>query len=308
MTKAFAAATIGVILSGCGAFSKDDNSSNDGGNDSGFSQPANSGCVQGVVLDGLTGKRIALATSNEAGEPRGVSVLVHNQLIQAAPMLASGDGGSANLLGEYSLCGFPLDESFPIFAWVDGYESFEGLVSVDSTVAQRTPQSRQADILRSNPTMLANIKLYPKGTQTQDLKFVISHDGEKVSGAQVQLRATGANVLDATGALAPQVRLVPQTTSTSSSGEVVFPAAALVLGGIYEYTVLPPDGGEELALAKGTVSVGLLSAGTALTASPYEVKVTLAASRVETPEAVPTPTPVPDDGDDEEDPQLVGPT
>lgn len=286
--KIWTALTTGIlgslILTGCGAFSKKDGSSN--GGDS-FSQPDNSACVQGVVLDGLTGERVGLAHQNESGDPQGVSVLVHNQLLQATPMVEGGQGANANLLGEYSLCGFPLDETFPIFAWVDGYESFEGLITVDSTVAQRTPNSREVDITRSFPTLLANIKLFPKGTETRDLKFIVSHGDQKVMGAQVQLRTTGTNVLSGEGTVVPQVRIVPQTATTNSSGEVVFAAADLVLGGIYEYTILPPEGGDRLTLAKGTVSVGLRATGTGLTDLPYEVKVGLGNSRE--PGTVPTP-------------------
>lgn len=278
----------GIAVSGCGAFSKKDGSSNDDG--PAFSQPANSGCVQGVVLNGLTGERIRLSQSDNANETQGVSILVHNHLMQASPMVKDDADANANLVGEYSLCGFPLDETFPIFAWVDGYESFEGLISVDSTVAQRTPNSREVDIARSNPTLLANIRLFPKGTETRDLKFVVSHGDQKVLGAQVQLRATGANILSGEGTIAPQIRLVPQIATTNSAGEVIFKASDLVLGGIYEYVILPPEGGDRLSLAKGVASVGLRAAGTGLTDLPYEVKVNLGSSRQETPN--PTPNPV----------------
>lgn len=87
------------------------------------------------------------------------------------------------------------------------------------------------------------------------MKFIVSHGGQKISGAQVQLRSSGSNILDENGSLAPQIRLVPQTASTNSSGEVVFAAADLVLGGIYEYTVLPHEGCDRLALGTGKVTV-----------------------------------------------------
>ena len=279
-----------LFIAGCGVFSEKDNSQKD---NTGFDLNGRSACVQGVVVNGLTGERIGLAKANADGELQGVSVLVHNNLLQAEPMVESFEGASTNLLGEYALCGFPLDESFPIFAWVDGYESFEGVITVDSTLAQRTPNSREVDIQRGHPTLLANIKLYPKGTETRSLKFIVSHGGQKITGAQVQLRSLGKNVLDETNVLAPQIRLVPQTALTNSSGEVVFEASDLVFGGIYEYTVLPPEGGDRLALGKGTVTVGLRTGGASLTHLPYEVKVDLGSSRT-----VGSNTPVPANGED----------
>ena len=284
------AGTSALILAGCGVFSEKDSSNKD---DAAFDLNGRTACVQGVVLNGLTGERIGLAKASPEGALQGVSVLVHNKLLQADPMVENVEGANTNLLGEYALCGFPLDESFPIFAWVDGFESFEGIITVDSTLAQRTPNSREVDIQRGYPTLLANIKLYPKGTETRDLKFIVSHGGQKIAGAQVQLRSTGKNALDETGTLAPQIRLIPQTAATNSSGEVVFAAADLVLGGVYEFNVLPPEGGDRLTLGKGTVTVGLRSGGASLTHLPYEVKVDLGSSRT-----VGTDTPTPDTGDE----------
>jgi hypothetical protein len=282
-----------LFVVGCGAFTEKDSSQRD---DAGLDVRSRSACVQGVVVNGLTGERIPLAKTNESGDLQGVSVLVHNQLLQANAMIENTQGANTKLVGEYALCGFPLDETFPIFAWVDGFESFEGLVKVESTLAQRTPNSREVDIQRVAPTLLANIKLYPKGTETRDLKFIVSHGGLRVSGAQIQLRTTGGNVLDASGTLTPQIRIVPQTLVTNSSGEVAFPAADLVLGGIYEYTILPPEGGDQLTLNSGNVTVGLRTSGASLTHLPYEIKVDLGSSR-----AVQSNNPIPSGNGSTED-------
>jgi hypothetical protein len=52
-----------------------------------------------------------------------------------------------------------------------------------------------------------------------------------------------------------------------------------VFGGIYEYTILPPEGGDQLTLNSGNVTVGLRTSGASLTHLPYEIKVDLGSSR-----------------------------
>jgi len=231
------------------------------------------GCIQGVVVNGLTAERLTLPDDSA----KGVFVLVRNSLVEAHPAV-TGDAAKAKpaLAGEYYLCGLPLDQSYPIFAWLDGFLSFEGTVQVHSTAASRSPNARE-DVQRPTPTEIANIRVYPKNQQVQDLNFYVVHDGAALAGASVVLRATGPNFLDPSGLsfLAPtNIRQPSLTGTTDAAGKVTFPATELVLGGHYTYTVVPPNGGaDQTAIAAASFVLGLRSS-TDVT-QPYEITVDL---------------------------------
>lgn len=230
------------------------------GGDSGNDEPAGLptiGCLQGVVINGLTAERISLPTDST----KGLQVLVQDDLRAGTSLVddPAAEGVNPLLTGEYYLCDVPLDEEFPVFAWVDGYEPFEGQVKVHSTAASRSSKAT-ADLIKPYPTEIANIRLYPKSTQVKDLEVLVTNNGAPLAGAQVILRSQGNNFLDPLHAnfLAPRnARSAPQTITTGDDGKAVFPAAELVLGGYYTYTVLPPDGGANQSVAAGTFIVGL---------------------------------------------------
>ncbi len=231
-------------------------SGGDSGNDE-LAGPPTIGCLQGVVINGLTAERIALPSDST----KGLQVLVQDDLRVGTSLVdgSAAPGVNPLLTGEYYLCNVPLDEEFPVFVWVDGYEPFEGEVKVHSTAASRSSKAT-ADLIKPYPTEIANIRLYPKGTQVKDFKVLVTNNGTPLPGAQVILRSQGDNFLDPLHAnfLAPKnVRSTPQTITTGDDGKAVFPAAGLVLGGFYTYTVLPPDGGAKHAVAAGTFVVGL---------------------------------------------------
>lgn len=214
------------------------------------------GCFQGVVINGLTAERIALPVD----DAKGLQVLVRDSL-RAGTSLVDDVASNPLLAGEYYMCDVPLDEEFPVFVAVDGYEAFEGEIKVHSTAPSRSPKAT-ADLVKPYPTEVANIRLYPKNTQVKDLEVLVTNNGAPLAGAQVILRSQGANFLDPlhTNFLAPKNSRAPsQTITTGADGKAVFPAAELVLGGHYTYTVLPPDGGATQTVAAGTFIVGLRS-------------------------------------------------
>lgn len=272
------AALLATVASGCGVFGTDDDHSSSG---EGIVNHDNRGCIQGVVLDGLNQSRLAFPKQMEYGK-QGIYVLVRNKLLQARPLVADPENETANknLLGEYYVCGIPLDVEFPVFAWIDGYQAFEGLIKIDSTIAQRTAESDQVDIPLEFPTLLADFKLYPVGIETQDLKFTVFHTSARVKEARVVLKPVGTNLLDNGTAggqrytVPPQIRLASLEGSTDENGEVIFSKDQLVLGGRYEYTVFPPNGGTEASLKTGTLTVGLRNEAN-LTDQPYELAISL---------------------------------
>lgn len=217
------------------------------------------GCLQGVVINGLTAERIALPSDSS----KGLQVLVQDSLRAGTSLVGdpAAEGASGLLAGEYYICDVPLDEEFPVFVWVDGYEPFESEIKVHSTAASRSPLAT-ADLVKPYPTEIANIRLYPKNTQVKDLTVLVTNNGAPLPGAQVILRSLGSNFLDPLhpNFLAPKNSRAPsQTVTTGDDGKAVFAAAELVLGGHYTYTVLPPEGGSNQTVAAGTFVVGLRS-------------------------------------------------
>lgn len=247
-------------------------SGKDGG-DGGSSGPSTTGCLQGVVINGLTSERISLPTADD----KGLRVLVRDDLRAGSSLVddPKAEGANPLLAGEYYMCNVPLDEDFPVFVWVDGFEPFEGQVRVHSTAASRSPKAT-ADLLKPYPTEIANIRLYPKNTQVKDLGVLVVSNGAPVAGAQVVLRSRGDNFLDPLRAnfLTPRVaRAQSQSQTTGEDGKATFAAAELVLGGYYTYTVLPPEGGTKQAATAGTFVLGLRSESSA--SDPYQINVNL---------------------------------
>jgi hypothetical protein len=220
------------------------------------------------MVDGLTGNRIPLP---EQSDGIGVHMLVRNKLVAGKP-LTSNPEDPAYQQGEYVLCGIPVDESFPLFVWLEGYEGYESTYTIDSTVSSRSPQA-QYDVVRPTPTDLVNIMLFPKGTQTKDLEFVVLNNAAPVAGAQVMLKPSGSNIISWGSAFHPadSLRALPLTATTDDTGVVLFAAADLVLGGQYTWIVVPPDGGQNLTTkaSAGTFTVGLRTAVD--TTEPYRI-------------------------------------
>lgn len=226
------------------------------------------------MSDGLTGGRVKLP--NFTGKT-GIYSLVHTQTLPGQTIVANDDNANPNMLGEYSLCGLPLDETYPIFAHVDNYLSYETTVHVNSTIASRTGQA-VTDIALEAPTELVNIRLYPIGKESKDLVFTVVYSGAPLAGAMVYLRPTGGNYLDPGNGnfYAPlDIRQQPLTGTTDANGVVTFPKDNLILGGHYTYVVIPPNGGasQTAKTSAATFILGLRTVAGAI--DPYEIYVDL---------------------------------
>lgn len=246
---AFAAAS---LLAGCGKESTKGNELTKVGNDEHLAQATTAtGCIQGVVLNGLTGERIELPASDSEAA-KGLLVRVHERFLSA------NFTGTAALKGEYSLCGVPVEDEFPLYALVDGFQAYNTNISVTATVPQLSAQA-DTDLQKPAPTAIYNIRLYPTGQQTQDLRLHVVYAAQNVKGATVQLVPSNGNALDLDGFQPPtNGALLTLTAVTDDQGFATFPAAALALGGVYNYTVLPPAGAQ-YQMKKGGVTVGLLA-------------------------------------------------
>jgi hypothetical protein len=222
--------------------------------------PATTGCLQGVVIDGVTGERLPLTVA--AGDTvSGIKVLVGSSFLTAAPVASNTDTPqTAGLKGEYLLCGVPLEATFPIIAQLDGYQAFESYVSIDASAMARGGGAEQ-DRLPAAPTLQANIRMFPNAAIEQPYHLIVTHAGQPLPGARVSLQPTGQHVLtQGDGFLYPIPLSRPSiNVTTDDAGVAEFAPGALSLGAIYRYEVLPPDGGEALRAKTGSLVVGYMT-------------------------------------------------
>lgn len=257
-----------LALSSCG---KDENSNNN--NDS----KLRTGFVQGFIIDGITNQPIAIPDSSTE---QGVRVLVHNRLINArsAAAVHAIAQESDVLKGEYAIGNIPLYEKFPILVDIPGYQKFQGYVNINSRVAPLAADTTE-DVVRINPTEIANIMLFPLGHKSQDLNMNITSNAMPVVGAEIKLNYASANTLGVPSQyenfLRPvNTRMGSLIGKTNEKGQVVFAKDQLVMGGHYQYTIIPPSGLEDAEITTGTVIAGLVSSGLTLgEATPYYVSI-----------------------------------
>ncbi len=249
--------------------SKKENASGGGGASDEIKYDKNTACIQGVVMNGITGHRIKLPTGTSS---QGVFVRWRDHLIQGTVISTENE----NLFGEYALCGFPANETWDVHVWLDSYLPFYGEVMVDNTVTSDSPQAT-LDLDIPYPTHIANIRLYQKATSTQDFVFTVLSNGVPVENALVQIKPKGTNYLDSGSFLQPKSeRLIPLANVSDASGNVTISKDVLVLGAIYDYLVLAPDTGKDMYSAKGTFTLGLANnSSTPASSDPYQYYVDL---------------------------------
>ena len=230
------------------------------------------GCLQGALVDGITGKTIPVPA---ASATEGLYVLVRNFVVPGLSvnefMANQRDDATQGgihvkdppeaLAGEFFVCKVPLDEEYPVFAFVNGYVPFESKITIKSSKAQETTSSTAEDIIKTAPSLLGNIRLWPKGALAADYTFLITSNGTPVSGATVFLKPSNTDFVSHTGNfLTPEaLRAAPISATTDANGEATFKAADLVLGLSYTYTVVPVSA-NLLQAATGNVVIGLSSA------------------------------------------------
>lgn len=244
----------------------------------------NLGCIQGVVVNGLTGEAVGLS-GVKANSGFGLRVLVADKALTPGYRSAE-EAKATNLSGHYTLCNIPLDETYPLQLHVDGFQPVEGFIKVSSTASSQSPEAK-ADLAKLVPTEVVNIRLYPVGARTADLKYVVTHDGVPQKDATVILTPTGQNTQNKTDAnekataqvdhdrfLIPQaIRPEPLTVTTDEMGVAIFPADKLVLGSEMHARVLPPAGASDRMADERDIHIGLLAQ--ANTQNPYLIFVDL---------------------------------
>ncbi len=251
------------VVAGCGAF----NMNNKDIHPKEAKQKVKAeGCIQGVLFDGITMEPIPV--KSEENPDDGIHVLAKNKMIKAKPTKLKNE----NLTSEFTICGVPLDNEYPIFATYNGFQLFEGKIKIDSTLAANSTNSHW-DIPRHSPVLVGNIKLYSIKDLAKDYVVRVNHNGEPLEDADVLLKPQGWGYgLDAANTLTNvALRHSVLTGKTDDTGSATFAAADLAWGGLYEYYVRPPDGGALIEASSGNTYIGLTSSQT----DPYLLNVSL---------------------------------
>ncbi|MGE0174368.1 MAG: hypothetical protein AB7T49_16350 [Oligoflexales bacterium] len=277
---------IGVVAGtmSCGVLTKDNNSKKPG-----MYNAIDKGCVEGVITNGITQERVGL-TGGARGD-RGVYVFANNVMIKGHYRVSNPNHPNTNkaLVGEYYLCGVPVNETLPLVVWQDGYQDFEAEIRIPGNEPKDLAEGEQP---KASPTLLANINLFPKGVEAQDLSVNVLYKGQTLEGAQVVLKPTLANVAAGQSDEGEHVgeggevfrfsqsRVQTLVGKTDESGNATFNGEDLVLGGEYVYTIIPPAGSNAptvMSTKEENIIVGLRGNVTKLTDEPFEVLVKLEA-------------------------------
>jgi hypothetical protein len=196
------------------------------------------GCLQGVVMDGFTGQRMDISALTA---PSGVFVMNHGTLIAAKTY------DEEALKGEYYICDIPVEETYPVFAYIDGYLAFESTVFIASTRPVRVTgdQAVAQEVKIPDPIEIANIRLFPLANSAVKLRVRVVHNGAGVQDAVVDVEpqaAVGHFAFNGEFANSANARLVPIRLNTDADGYAEFPAEQLSLGANYTVGVVPPAG------------------------------------------------------------------
>lgn len=206
------------------------------------------GRIIGFVINGQTGQRLnAFPNSgnlanlgNDSAATNQVFALVEGRFKRAEPC-GQGDANQNNLItadGCYRIEGVPVNTDVPVFAQFDGFDRFHGQTRID-TVA-----SVQEDLIDTDPQVIGNIMVWPRGFQV-DYSVNVRASGRPVPDATVNCQANvGNNVFSTDG----DDFINPEATTsetiratTGADGVALLSGAQLVNGASYNCEVFRSD-------------------------------------------------------------------
>ncbi len=212
------------------------------------------GCLQGVVSDGFTGQPVAYDATK-------MFVLIRGTKIAATKV----DG----IDGQYFICDIPVENTYPVYAFLDGYMPFESAVTIVSTRAKRVAAGGQDvvdEVKIPDPVVVQDIRLFPLGNTTRDLRVRAVHNGTPVKDAIVDVESMAAGSSGTFGFdgvfanTATGNRVLPMRATTGDDGYATFAASKLSLGAAYKVTVHPPIGKDLVAAAHANIVLGVSGA------------------------------------------------
>lgn len=207
--------------------------------------------LQGTLFDATTGARLT-GSSLTVTLVRGTEYYT--------PNLLKKDTSETTFAGDYAFSNIPItlhgNTTYRIVATMSGYQQFEAYINY--TANRDFDDNNTHD---STYNMVGNIYMFPLGAQASDIDIYVEYNGERVSGATVQLQLQISNntittqnsnrLLSATNGTLPVI-----SATTDANGIAKFDGSLLALGGQYVPRVLPlVYEGTQLAITTGTAIV-----------------------------------------------------
>lgn len=285
---------LGALAGACGSDGKEKLVTDNIGASPGAGEQA-TGCVQGVVVNGLTRQRVQLTPDTVGNQ---IFVITPNGALRAQ-LVKSLVGNDAGVDGEYFICGIPILNDFPLYVRVNGYQEFYADVNSASAVpgSHQVPLPNNLTVSKfwSIPVQRYDIRLFPLSELARDYTVTVTFKGEPVANARVNLvPAPGngspgvpGNPASGTFATAQDLRMSALAGTTDESGVATFDASKLVFGGRYDVTVQYADvaSAEGPTLEAGTVRTGVTvgdddipAGGIQAEAGPFSLAVDIASN------------------------------
>ncbi|MCA2960595.1 MAG: hypothetical protein IOD12_10095 [Silvanigrellales bacterium] len=204
------------------------------------------GCFMGVVTDGFTGKRVDL----KGDISKKLFALTPAGARGATALSTVATDVATDVVGEYSLCGVPLGEGFPIYVKLDGYQTYfvdEKAISAGGTRDVPLNSGNSIQKFYTTPVEALNIVVFPTKQLVGDYKVKVRNADKFIASAKIFLKpiSRGSNTVSAEDTFTPgQVRNISNNTlsgTTDKNGVATFKAADLVFGAKYEAVVYHPS-------------------------------------------------------------------
>jgi hypothetical protein len=198
------------------------------------------GCVQGVIIDGYTGQPIPFKSLTE-----DLFVMIRNKKFLATAV------DDSNFVGQYFLCGVPLDETYPIYGFFPGYQTFESSVHIKSTAEAVLlgEGGVLSHVKKKDPLLIANVVLFPKSVGDRNLSVLVTNEGVPVAGAIVDIEASQSDSNHFTNTVSGAAFIYSNGTRnfttrvvTDSQGVATIPGSEMAMGHPYGLTVTPSQG------------------------------------------------------------------
>jgi hypothetical protein len=207
-------------------------------------QEEGTGCIQGVLFNGLTHARVPL-TEELA---KKIYVVTPKKTIMAKSLKSSIAGASADLEGEYAICGVPLGSNFPVYVKVTGFQDLHFQAAVSGAGSTRTVPLDSGSFtskLFATPVTQQDIRLFPISELVgAQYSVTLTHNGAAVEGATVRMIPNGVSTRVAspvgTTATPDNNRSVALEVKTDSAGVAKFEASKLTFGSRYTVQAFHP--------------------------------------------------------------------
>jgi hypothetical protein len=231
------------------------------------------GCIQGVVIDGYTGQPIPFKDYT-----KDLFVMIRTQKYLSSFV------DDPNFVGQYYLCGIPLDETYPIYGFIPGYQIFESSVHIKSTAPAVLigEGGLHSHVKKKDPLLIANVVLFPKTVSDRDLTIYVFNEGLPVADAIVDIEPNQSSSNHFTNTVSGAAFIYSNGTrnfttrvKTNAQGIATIKGSEMAMGHPYGLTITP-DSGRNLTSASLNFIFGINGPELAPGKNNYEYNIDLA--------------------------------